>query len=78
LIAPASNLRVKANGTPASPLTHAKHVLPGNGGSKRCIWCKIHIGINEETLEMRAVDATTSNVGDAPMVLELLNQVLPD
>jgi len=46
-----------------------------HGGSKRRIWRKIHIGIDEETLEVRAVEVTTSNVGDAPMLPELLNQI---
>ncbi|MFG6620471.1 IS5 family transposase, partial [Sulfitobacter sp. 1A05707] len=45
------------------------------GGSKRRIWRKIHIGIDEETLEVRAVKVTTSNVGDAPMLPELLAQI---
>ena len=49
-----------------------------HGGSKRRIWRKIHIGIDEETLEVRAVEVTTSNVGDAPMLPELLNQIPPD
>lgn len=44
----------------------------------RRIWRKIHIWIEEETLEMRAFGVTTSTVGDAPMLLELLNQVPPD
>ena len=48
------------------------------GGPKRRIWRKIHIGIDEETLEVRAVEITTSNVGDAPMMPELLNQIPPD
>ena len=48
------------------------------GGSKRRIWRKIHIGIDEETLEVRAVEITTSNVGDAPMLPELLEQIPPD
>lgn len=48
-----------------------------HGGPKRRIWRKIHIGIDEETLEVRAVEVTTSNVGDAPMLPELLNQI-PD
>ena len=47
-------------------------------GSKRRIWRKIHIGIDEETLEVRAVEVMTGNVGDAPMLPELLNQILPD
>jgi hypothetical protein len=49
-----------------------------HGGSKRRIWRKIHIGIDEETLEVRAVEVTTSNVGDAPMLPELMNQISPD
>ncbi|GAB5438991.1 MAG: hypothetical protein FalmKO_41160 [Falsiruegeria mediterranea] len=49
-----------------------------HGGSKRRIWRKIHIGIDEETLEVRAVEVTTRNVGDAPVLPELLNQIPPD
>ena len=49
-----------------------------HGGPKRRIWRKIHIGIDEETLEVRAVDVTTSNVGDAPILPELLEQIPPD
>jgi len=49
-----------------------------HGGPKRRIWRKIHIGYDEETLEVRAVEVTTSNVGDAPMLPELLNQIPVD
>ncbi|WP_439142634.1 IS5 family transposase [Pseudooctadecabacter sp.] len=49
-----------------------------HGGPKRRIWRKIHIGIDEETLEVRAVEVTTSNVGDAPMLPELLSQIPSD
>lgn len=49
-----------------------------HGGPKRRIWRKIHIRIDEETLEVRAVEVTTNNVGDAPMLPELLNQIPPD
>jgi hypothetical protein len=35
-------------------------------------------GIDEKTLEIRAVEFTTSDVGDAPILPELLNQVPPD
>lgn len=59
--------------------------LPGNKwhahkhhGSKRRIWRKIHLGIDEETLEVRAIEVTGSNVGDAPMLPELLDQIPPD
>jgi len=49
-----------------------------HGGSKRRIWRKIHIGIDEETLEVRAVEITSSNVGDAPVLPDLLNQIPPN
>ncbi len=49
-----------------------------HGGPKRRVWRKIHIGINEETLEVRAVEVTGSNIGDAPMLPELLTQIPSD
>lgn len=49
-----------------------------HGGVKRRIWRKIHIGIDEETLDIRAVEITGSNIGDAPMLPELLDQIPPD
>ncbi|PTW50046.1 IS5 family transposase, partial [Rhodovulum kholense] len=45
-----------------------------HGASKRRVWRKIHIGIDEETLEIRAVEVTSGNAGDAPMLPELLKQ----
>jgi hypothetical protein len=49
-----------------------------HGGSKRRVWRKIHIGIDEETLEVRAGEVTTNNIGDAPMLPEHLTQLPPD
>ena len=49
-----------------------------HGGSKRRVWRKIHIGIVEKTLEIRATEFTTSDVGDAPMLPELLKRIPPD
>ena len=49
-----------------------------HGGPKHRIWRKIHIGIDEETLEVGTAEVTSSNVGDAPMLPELLNQIPPD
>ncbi|WP_370207924.1 IS5 family transposase [Pararhodobacter marinus] len=46
-----------------------------HGGSKRRVWRKIHLGIDEQTLEIRAVEVTSSNVGDAPMLPDLLAQL---
>ncbi len=41
-------------------------------------WRKIHIGIDAETLEIRAFEATRSSIGDAPVLPDLLNQIPPD
>jgi transposase len=49
-----------------------------HGGPKRCVWRKIYIGIDEQTLEIRAVEITGSNTGDAPMLPHLLNQIPRD
>ena len=62
---------IKAEGE--SEWTARKH-----GGPKRRIWRKIHNGIEEKTLEVRAAKVTTSTVGDAPMLPELPNQIPAD
>lgn len=48
-----------------------------HGGSKRRIWRKIHIAVDEQTLEIRAVEVTSSAIGDAPVLPDLLNQIAP-
>ena len=74
--APASRSRVKASGTRASPpLTHASMCCRAVGGPKRRVWRKIHLGIDEKTLEVRAVEITGSHIGDAPVLPDLLNQI---
>jgi len=54
----------------------ARHCPRTNGGhgSRR----KIRIGIDEQTLEIRAAEFTTSDVGDALMLPELLDQIPPE
>ena len=49
-----------------------------HGGAKCRVWRKIHIGVDEQTLEIRAIEITGSNVGDAPMLPELLDQIPAD
>ena len=41
-------------------------------------WRKIHLGIDEKTLEVRAVEITASHIGDAPVLPDLLGQIPPD
>ena len=49
-----------------------------HGGPKRRVWRKVHLGIDEQRLEIRAVEVTSSDIGDAPMLPELLSQIPPD
>lgn len=49
-----------------------------HGGLRRPVWRKIHLGIDEQTLEVRAVEFTSSDVGDTPMLPKMLDQIPPD
>ncbi len=64
----ADSTGIKAEGE--SEWSACKH-----GGPKRRIWRKIHIGIDEKMLGVRATEVTGSNIGDAPVLPELLDQV---
>ena len=46
-----------------------------HGGPKRRVWRKIHLGIDEETLEIRAVKITGSHIRDTPVLPDLLSQI---
>jgi len=48
-----------------------------HGASKRRQWRKLHLGIDAETLEIRAVEVTGAGVGDPTMLPELLAQIPP-
>jgi hypothetical protein len=45
-----------------------------HGGANRRVWRKIHLGIDEQTLQVRAIEVAIS---DAPMSPELLGQIAP-
>ena len=49
-----------------------------HGAEYRRQWRKVHLGIDEQTLEIRAIEVTDSSVGDAPMLPELLSQIPSD
>ena len=49
-----------------------------HGPSKPRQWRKVHLGIDADTLEIRAIEITGSRIGDAPMLLELLDQIPTD
>ena len=45
-----------------------------HGGAKRRVWRRVHLAIDEATMEVRAVEITDSRIGDAPMLPGLLSQ----
>ena len=49
-----------------------------HGPSKPRQWRKVHLGIDADTLEIRAIEVTGSRVGDAPMLPDLLDQIPAD
>lgn len=49
-----------------------------HGVEYRREWRKVHLGIDAQTLEIRAVEVTSNAVGDAPMLPELLAQIPPE
>ncbi|SNT30161.1 Transposase DDE domain-containing protein [Tropicimonas sediminicola] len=49
-----------------------------HGGPKRRVWRRIHLGIEEETLEVRTVEITGSHIGDAPVLPDPLGEIPND
>ena len=46
-----------------------------HGADYRRQWRKVHLGIDAQSLEIRAIEITSNSVGDAPMLPELLAQI---
>ena len=49
-----------------------------HGAEYRRQWRKVHLGIDANTLEIRAIEVTDNSVGNAAMMPELLGQIPPD
>ena len=49
-----------------------------HGAEYRRQWRKLHIGIDADTLQIRAICVTSNNVSDASMLCDLLEQLPPD
>jgi len=46
-----------------------------HGAERRRQWRKVHLGIDAQTLQIRAIAVTTKDVGDSPMAADLLGQI---
>ena len=49
-----------------------------HGAEYRRQWRKVHLGIDAQTLEIRAIEVTDNSVGDAPVLPHLRAQIPPD
>ena len=49
-----------------------------HGAERRRQWRKVHLGIDADTLQIRAIVVTTNEVGDSPVAAELLAQIPSD
>jgi len=49
-----------------------------HGADYRRQWRKVHLGIDAQTLEIRAIEVTANSIGDAPMLPALLDQIPPE
>ena len=49
-----------------------------HGAEYRRQWRKLHIGIDADTLQIRAISVTSNNVSDASVLCDLLKQLPSD
>lgn len=49
-----------------------------HGAEYRRQWRKVHLGIDAETLEIRAIEVTSNRIGDVQVLPDLLNQIPQD
>ena len=49
-----------------------------HGDDYRRQWRKVHLGVDAQTLEIRAIEVTDNAIGDAPMLPQLLAQIPED
>ena len=68
------HLLIDSTGIKVEGQWHARN----HGGAKQRVWRKIHLRIDEQTLEVRAVEITGSQIGHAPVLPDLLDQIPAD
>ncbi len=70
-----NGLHMLADSTGIKFLGEGEWKTKKHGAERRRQWCKVHLGIDAETLQIRAIVVTTNEVGDSPVVAELLSQI---
>lgn len=71
-------LRLLIDSTGIKFLSEGEWKCKKHGAEYRRQWRKLHIGIDADTLQIRAICMTNNNVSDASVLCHLLEQLPPD
>ena len=72
---PSNGLHLLVDSTGINLLGEGEWKTKKHGADYRRQWLKVHLAIDAQSLEVRAIEVTTNEVGDAPMLSELLSQI---
>ena len=70
-----NGLHMLADSTGIKFLGEGEWKTKKHGAERRRQWRKVHLGIDAETLQIRAIVVSTNEVGDSPVAAELLSQI---
>ena len=73
-----NGLHLLADSTGIKFLGEGEWKTKKHGTERRQQWRKVHLGIDAQTLQIRAIVVTTNEVGDSPVAAELLAQIPND
>ena len=72
---PGTRLQLLVDSTGVKMLGEGEWKRRQHGADYRRQWLKVHLGIDAQTLEIRAIEVTDNSVGDAPVLPALLQQI---
>ena len=70
-----NGLHMLADSTGIKFLGEGEWKTKKHGAERRRQWCKVHLGIDAENMQIRAMVVTTNEVGDSPVAAGLLGQI---
>ena len=71
-------LHLLVDSTGVKMLGEGEWKIKKHGAHYRRQWRKVHLGVDAQTLEIRAIEVTDNAIGDAPMLPYLLAQIPED
>lgn len=71
-------LHLLVDSTGVKMLGEGEWKIKKHGADYRRQWRKVHLGVDAQTLEIRAIEVTDNAIGDAPMLPQLLAQIPED